>query len=294
MRAVPFGCSALRAVSDPDDELGESPCWDDRSGRLLWVDIGRGVVSSLELATGCRQDAEPRIPVSYVGIGDHGVVVAGGTAVGVLDDAGRWAPIAEVLPPASGTVLNDGKVDDEGRLWIGSYAPDGSTSAGLFVLEEDGAPRSVMHGMSASNGIAWTDDAMHTVDTPTGEITRWEFDALRGIPHSPRRFAVIEEGAGLPDGMAADTDGGVWVALFGGGAIRRYDRHGAMSAQIPLPVTHPTSIAFGGPERSTLFITTSRHRLDAAARALQPCAGAVLAIDTPFRGRPIASARLRG
>jgi sugar lactone lactonase YvrE len=54
-----------------------------------------------------------------------------------------------------------------------------------------------------------------------------------------------------------------------------------MSATIPPPVPadRPTSCAFGGADRKTLFITTARHGLDEIALARQPDAGRVFRVD---------------
>ena len=82
----------------------------------------------------------------------------------------------------------------------------------------------------------------------------------------------------------ARFDGDV-VLVTGGGAIRRYDPDGALMSTVHLPVAHVTSAAFGGPHLSTLFVTTSRHKLDEAERAVQPLAGALLVVDPGVRGR---------
>jgi sugar lactone lactonase YvrE len=47
-----------------------------------------------------------------------------------------------------------------------------------------------------------------------------------------------------------------------------------------------TSAAFGGTDLSTLFVTTSRHKLSEAERSAQPLAGALLVVDAGVRGRP--------
>ena len=62
----------------------------------------------------------------------------------------------------------------------------------------------------------------------------------------PRPFVTIEEGAGHPDGLTVDADGGVWVALNGGGAVRGYDAEGRLSETVEVPVRQVTACAFGG------------------------------------------------
>jgi sugar lactone lactonase YvrE len=104
-----------------------------------------------------------------------------------------------------------------------------------------------------------TTDAPYYVDSVTQRIDAIGFDLDRGRLGARRQFAHIEPGDGLPDGLCVDADGGIWLALFGGGAIRRYRPDGTLDAHIPLPVTHPTSLAFGGPGLADLYVTSARR-----------------------------------
>jgi sugar lactone lactonase YvrE len=114
----------------------------------------------------------------------------------------------------------------------------------------------------------------------------FDFDATNGSLHARRPFAEIAPDDGLPDGMAIDADGGVWVCLFGGGALRRYDPSGRLDIELGLPVSNPTCPVFGGADLRTLFITTARHRLSAEQLQREPLAGSVLAVDPGIAGLP--------
>jgi sugar lactone lactonase YvrE len=145
----------------------------------------------------------------------------------------------------------------------------------------------VLEGVTISNGLQWSADGSRVFynDTPTGRIDVFDFDGDTGRFSARRPFVALGEGLN-PDGMAIDTEDGVWIALWGGSAVHRYDSSGRLSEVIDLPVSHVTACAFGGAGRSTLYITTSRLGLEAGA---EPEAGAVFTARTGITGaRPFA------
>jgi sugar lactone lactonase YvrE len=125
---------------------------------------------------------------------------------------------------------------------------------------------------------------MYFIDSPTQRVDVFDFDPQEGAISNRRAFAKIDSEHGMPDGLTVDADGGVWVCLFGGAAVRRYDAHGDLDAHIELPVPHPTCPAFGGPDLSTLFVTTTRHRLNQRQRQELPEAGGVFALSPGIAG----------
>jgi sugar lactone lactonase YvrE len=141
-----------------------------------------------------------------------------------------------------------------------------------------------LRNVTISNGLQW-DRAGHTVfyaDTPTGRVDRFDFDPASGAFTDRRIFTEIARG-GYPDGMAIDEEDGIWVALWGGGAVHRYDSDGRLDLVVDLPVSNVTACTFGGSELRTLFITTSRQGLGPAD---EPDAGAVFRYDASVRGAP--------
>lgn len=264
--------------------LGEGPCWDDRNSCLTWVDIrGRSVhrwpwqgarptsrtfAHEVSLALPCADDT---LVVTQV---DHVVVAS---------EDGQ-TPLATIDAANPHTRLNDGCIDDDGNLWVGTYSTRGRPEAALFVVSPSGSVTAALTELVASNGVAWTADGTVLVHADTG----------RGVVRRYRRtrdgeLAAIDTleplgDSGRPDGLAVDDEGGVWVAMFGGGLVARYGPDGRLVDRIPLPVTYPTSVTFVGPDRSTLAITTCRHRLPDPD--LEPLAGSVLALDAGVRGQP--------
>jgi sugar lactone lactonase YvrE len=116
-------------------------------------------------------------------------------------------------------------------------------------------------------------------DTPTGRVDSFTFDPASGAFTGRRTFTEIS-GGGHPDGMAIDEEDGIWVALWGGSAVHRYDRAGRLDLVLDLPVSNVTACAFG-PDLRILFITTSRQGLDPAD---QPDAGAVFRYEAGVPG----------
>jgi sugar lactone lactonase YvrE len=148
----------------------------------------------------------------------------------------------------------------------------------LDRLDADGAVSVVLEAVTISNGLAWTPDGRtaYYVDSPTKGIDVLDYDAEAGLTER-RPFVTVAEHHGLPDGLTVDREGGVWVAFFGGSAVRRFGPAGTLEEVLDLPVTQPTACTFGGDGLDELYITTSRENLPDDE---QPQAGSV------FRARP--------
>jgi sugar lactone lactonase YvrE len=290
---------------DARAELGEGPVWDARSCCLYFVDILRGHVQRFDPGTRevrlFRAD-QPVGAVALTGTDDLLLAVRDGFAR--LDPAsGRVSMIAVVegdrpagagLRPgacdpgreraAAGDLrMNDGACDRAGRFWAGTMALDERPGAGaLYRLDRDGGVEMMLRPVSISNGIDWTGDdrRMYFIDSPTQSVDLFDFDATTGAIANRRTFVRIPPDAGVPDGLTVDADEGVWVALWRGSAVHRYTPDGALDRVVRLPVTHPTSCAFGGDGLRDLYITTASIALDAGERARQPHAGGL------FRCRP--------
>ena len=182
--------------------------------------------------------------------------------------------------------MNDGGADRQGRFFCGSMAYDMISPRGaLYRLDPGGTVSAVLQGVTISNGIAWSADGerMFYIDSATQRVDVFDYDCAAGVPREPRPVAVISPEDGMPDGMALDAEGGIWVALWGGRSVRRYRADGGLDAVIELPADLVTACAFGGDDLGELFITTSRMDL---APSDQPAAGAVFAVRPGVRGLP--------
>lgn len=270
-------------------ELGESPLWDHRSARLLWIDAWHGHVHAFDPLSRATSLSDFSGELGGIPIGAIGLHAAGGLVASArggfyhLDTergSARLIAEAERDRPATNR-LNDGKCDRAGRFWSASVNTDHRTPSGaLWCLEADGAPMLKQDGLVVGNGIAWSPDArtMYLADTFSALVWRYDFDISSGTLANRRPFVSTADMAGFVDGATVDANGCYWAALFRGGAVAQFDPDGKLVRRIDLPVANPTMCTFGGPALDTLFVTSAYRFLDEAARRSQPLAGHVFAL----------------
>lgn len=275
-------------------ELGEGPVWDDRSGELIWVDILRAQVHRRALRTDAVRTTET-FPdaVGCVALRDNGGWAMATAAGPALRSPGGDPQLVATYTDLDGAVPptpvrgNDGGVDPAGRLWFGTIAWDMTPEvASLYRLDpHTGRTMRILSGVSVSNGLGWSPDGatMYFIDSPTRRIDAFDYDVATGNATRRRALAVMPEGAGLPDGCCVDHDGGVWVAMFGGGCVLRFTPDGTLDHRIDLPTPQVTSCAFVGADLDRLAVTT------AAADLPDPdtVAGATFLADPGVRGLPV-------
>ena len=193
------------------------------------------------------------------------------------------------IPHGEEMRLNDGACDPAGRFWVGSMALDYARgAASLYRYSLDQGLDRVVSDVTISNGIGWTPDSrgMYYIDSMAYRVDRFDFDLATGGISGRKPFVAIERGAGIPDGLAVDDDGGVWVALWGGGAVRRYDAEGVLDRVLTVPADKVTACCFGGDDGRSLYITTASVELTAEERRRQPLAGSVFVADVGLSGPP--------
>ena len=277
----------LSQLPVPLAALGEGPCWDPAEGALYWTDIPAHRVHRLA-ADGTHTSWDAGQPVGAIVLrAGGGLVLAAKDGFWTLDPAtGELALLAHAEPDVPENRMNDGACDKAGRFFAGTMAEDESPGAGtLYRLGTDHQVTRVLGGVSISNGIGWSLDEsrMYYVDSPTLGIDVFDYDAGSGTIGNRRVFAAVGGGA-IPDGLAVDADGCVWVALWGGAAVSRYGPDGRLRQTLEIPADNVTCCAFGGPDLGTLYITT--------AAGPGRCAGALFACRpgpaglpaNPFRG----------
>jgi sugar lactone lactonase YvrE len=275
--------------------LGESPLWHPTEQCLYAVDIpGRQVLRWREGVAEpdiWPQAAEPGCIAARAG---GGLLVARRDGLWALDtDAGAQALIAPAPYDTARLRFNDGKVDPEGRLWVGSISDAREPEAALYRFE-GGAFDVQVSGLTTSNGLAWSPSGqrLHWSDTKAHRIYVADFDAAAGVLREPRVFAEFkpqmagEPYGGRPDGAAMDAEGHYWAAMFEGGCLLRIAPTGEVVRRVELPVTCPTMPTFGGADLRTVFVTTSREKRPADELAREPSAGAVLQFRVDVPGLP--------
>ncbi|MCS5732523.1 SMP-30/gluconolactonase/LRE family protein [Herbiconiux daphne] len=274
-------------ITDPAAHHAEGAVWSEAWGGLKWVDMLRGDVLSLasDGSVGRMHTGSPVAAMVRPRIGGGSVVVTEREFT-LWDALGEREWVGEpVWPTGDGVRFNEGGCDPEGRLLCGSMSYTRAPGAGaVWRLGSDLTVDRVFGDVTISNGLGFTGDGsrLYYVDSPTRRID--VFDYVDGVPTGRRPLVVLADGVGNPDGLWVDAEDGVWVALYGGGAVHHYDATGALAEIVELPVTKVTSCTFGGPDLSTLYITTSRENLDEGE---QPLAGSVFAASVGVRGTPV-------
>ncbi|MGH7119614.1 MAG: SMP-30/gluconolactonase/LRE family protein [Acetobacteraceae bacterium] len=185
--------------------------------------------------------------------------------------------------------FNDGKCDRSGRLWAGTMDDRMSEHTGaLYRLDPDRTCRRMAAEIGIPNSIAWSPDdrVFYFADTLDRVIYACDFNRETGTITNRRVFCTMQGQPGAPDGSTVDAEGYLWNAQWDGWRVVRYDPDGRIERIVELPVQKPTSCMFGGPDLSTLYITSAIWDLTGPALAAQPLAGAVLAIEVGVRGLP--------
>jgi sugar lactone lactonase YvrE len=260
---------------------------------VLWVDIMAGRLYR------CDWDAGRLRTVAVVEVGRHlgavapvdapggGWIAAAGQGFAHVAEDGTVTVLAEPEADRHGrTRMNDGACDPQGRFWAGSMAYDTSPGGGrLYRMDRDGTVTTVLTGVTISNGLGWSPDGatMYYADSGAGTLDAFDFDGAGGDLER-RRTLVRSEGRAFPDGLWVDDEGCLWVAMWGGGEVRRYAPDGGLLRTQPLPVTQPSACCFVGRRRDTLIVTSARFELPAEALAGQPAAGRVMAFDAGVAG----------
>lgn len=268
--------------------LGEGPLWAEDEGALYFTDIEGRSIHRFHPATGERQ--------SWPVEGRPGFIVrdtAGQCLVGIEKSVRRFrdgelGPAVATVDTPDGTRLNDATVGPDGRLWFGSMDAACSEPVGqVHVLDHPAPPRSVGGHCAITNGPAVSADnrTLYHVDTKARLI--WAFDiAARDQLEDGRLHIEIETDAGAPDGVVLDSENCLWVALWGGWGVRRYDPDGQLMQFVPLPASQITKVAFGGPDFRTSYVTSARQQLSPAQLAAEPDAGGLFAFEAPAPGLP--------
>jgi sugar lactone lactonase YvrE len=238
-------------------KLAEGPRWDAAARRLLWVDIEGCELHVLEngedRAIGLDAMVGAAAPTS-----SGAVLVALADRLALVDLADQSVRTLVRLPHGPALRSNDGACDAAGRFWIGTMALDETPGAGA-LYRYDASLERVLDEVTLSNGIGWTRDAtrMYYIDSPVQRVDLFDFELASGRVDNRRPFVSIDESDGIPDGLTVDDEGGVWVALYGGSCVHRYDESGHLDAVLEVPAKNVTSCCFGDGDGSSLFVTTA-------------------------------------
>ncbi|MGP2491212.1 SMP-30/gluconolactonase/LRE family protein [Mesorhizobium sp. PUT5] len=274
--------------------LGEGPLWIAEREELVFVDILKREVLTWHATRGLARRAMDRRVTCIVLDRDGGFVVAAERGLcRMVPETGALVGMGLDTISPEGTLTNDGKCDRQGRLVFGSKDLAEADRIGR-KLSYDGKKVTDFGPIGIFNGPAFSPagDRIYFADTPTQVIETATYDPETGAVGKPEPFVRLKKGEGYPDGMTVDAEGCLWNARWDGWAIARYAADGTLLQEIAMPVSRPTSLAFGGERLETLFVTSAQQGTEDGPIAAEPQAGDLFACrpgarglsETPFGG----------
>lgn len=267
--------------------LGEGPVWSVKEQAIYWVDIDGKKIQRYSPTTKNYETFSMPIKVTLLAFRKTGGFICG-TENGFYFWDADTQKMDFITHPESGkkeSRFNDGKVDQMGRLWAGTMTSQGATSS-LYRMDGDLSVTTMVSNITISNGIGWSPDKtiMYYVDSLRYVINAFDFDIWHGTISNQRPFVQLDTDFGVPDGLTVDREGYVWCAIYDGWKVMRYDPFGRASAEIKMPVSRPSSCAFGGKDLDELYITSISEGLSAAQKAQEPMAGDLFMVKMQVKG----------
>jgi len=277
--------------------LGESCRWDDVRGELYWVDLDDGrffrAVADGPLVRIAKEYQVAGTLTALAPLRDRsrGWIVATDQSISILAEDGT---VRELDRPeghnAPRVRMNDGAADPWGRFWIGSMAYDVEPEMGtLYRYGEAIGTETILSGLTISNGLGWSLDrrTMYVIDSGPATVYAFDVDG-DGDVSAQRTFVQFDQDRdGAPDGMCVDEEGALWIAVWGGGEVRRYSPNGELIARVAVATSQPACCAIGGTNGTTLYITTAREDMSSETLEHEPEAGRLFCVDVGVRGVPL-------
>jgi sugar lactone lactonase YvrE len=283
----------LRIVLSARARLGECPVWQAVGQKLFWVDVYNHRVHQFDPATGKDCCVDTGDVVSAIALaGRDRLLIA-------LSDRLAWlhlpTGVVEIIhrfefPFPVGTRLNDGKCDAQGRFWIGSCS-DRRGQAALYRYDPDGSLHTMETGLTIANGLAWSPDGstFYLTDSAQHKIFAYDFLAETGAIVNRRVLIDLSTEGVEPDGLTIDIHGNLWSALWDGWCVACFDATGQEKSRIQLPISRPTSVTFGGPDLTDLYITSASVGLSQKEIQKSHTAGDIFCVPSGFQGMPTQS-----
>jgi sugar lactone lactonase YvrE len=282
----------LLATIPAGNDLGEGPQWNERDGRLWWLDIHGHRLHRLDPISGEVVSIEtPERIGSFAFLPEKGcrILAAFETGPAYFDIETKsvdW--ITRPEPLGGGRRFNDGRTDRQGRFWVATMVENaelaGADSASLYRLDPDGTLTVQLGGIAIGNSLCVSPDGrtLYFADTPKKIIFAFDLDPETGTLSKQRVFAEAERG--YPDGAVVDEEGSLWSARWGAGEVVRHAADGRVIDRLAVPARQTSCVAVGGTDRKTLFVTSAREGMSEAALAADPQAGNLFLFESEVAG----------
>jgi sugar lactone lactonase YvrE len=273
-------------IFDAKATLGEGPVWDSKTQTLYWLDIlekriyaGTRILAQLDDLIGCLA---PRKNGNFIL----------GTRLGFANlnpDSGQLTVLTALDSELPTNRLNDGKCDPAGRFIAGTMDMGEENPSGALYSFDGKQVTRLLSGITISNGLAWSVDhkTFFYIDTPTREVKAFDYDLATGQIANPRAVIHVPESLGWPDGMTSDTDGNLWIAIWGGAQVTQWNPStGKLLEQIQVPALHTSSCVFGGKDMNELYVTSARKSMSETDLKKYPLSGGLFKVETKATGMP--------
>lgn len=247
-------------VANYGHRIGENPLWHTAEERLYWCGIYEGGLYRYDPATDRHEQV-------YDGDRIGGFTFQADGSVLLFQDEGAvrvWRDgegITETIV-SPGAVhdqrFNDVIADPHGRVFCGTYSPAGDATAALYRLDTDGSLTQLLADRDLSNGLGFSPDreTLYYTESRAGRIHEFDYDETSGNLENRRPLLDVDPETGIPDGLTVDANGEIWSAMSGGSCVVRYAPDGTERDRLAIPTERVTSLAFGGPDLTTLYVTS--------------------------------------
>ena len=279
---------SVECVYESKDKLGESPIWIEEKNSIFWLDIKKNIIHKIKLKNNKYNFWEFEEPISCIAHIKENKFIAG-TKNGfkfINLDQKKLTPIINPEINLPNNRFNDGKCDNKGRFYAGTMNEiDNKKTGSFYLLNNELDLKKIDTGYSITNGPTFSNNykKIYLTDTLEGKIFSADLNE-DGTIKEKKLFTSIPFSEGKPDGMTVDIEGFLWVAIFGGSCVNKYNNNGQIVDKIILPVSCVTSCVFGGKNLDILFITSASFTLNKNDIQKEPLAGSLFKVKTNSKG----------
>jgi len=270
--------------------LGEGAIWNYKTQELYWIDIEGKQLNIYNPKSKINKilNTESRIGTVVPFTKDEALVALENGVHKINLQTGKSNLFTNMEIQLPNSRLNDGKCDPSGRFWVGSmHLKQETGKANLYTITSENILQKKIDSVTISNGIVWTSDkkTMYYIDTPTSTIKEFDYNNETGEISNGKIAVKIPIKLGFPDGMTIDEENMLWVGMWNGNAVIRFNpKTGKVISKVEVPAHNITSCAFGGENLEMLYITSARVDMTEEELIKYPLAGSLFKVNPGVKG----------